>query len=140
MARTRKPTAIHEANRTFEHNPDRGRARENEPVPDGPIGNPPEYFDEIQKKIWAEVVQQCPFGVLTIADRMIVEIYCSLVGRFRSGETLKAAEYNLIISILSRMGLTPADRSKINVPTKESKQEGPGATTSTLPRLIPPTV
>lgn len=132
MARNRKTTAQHEASGSFDHDPKRRAARANEPVPSGPLGDPPEYFNEVQRAIWHELVLQVPEGVLTIADRMLVEIYCTLVARHRGGakdgedrpappETLKAAEYNLIISILSRMGLTPADRSRINAPTTKKQ-------------------
>lgn len=87
----------------------------------------------MQVAIWRELAEQVPVGVLTIADRMLVEIYCTLVSRHRGGdedrdgsikppEVLKSNEYYLIISILSRMGLTPSDRSRVNVPVDPKKQ------------------
>jgi phage terminase small subunit len=87
----------------------------------------------VQQVVWRELAAQVPAGVLTIADRMLVEIYCSLVARHRGGdpgpdeepnppEVLKSGEYNLIISILSRMGLTPSDRSRVDAPTDPKRR------------------
>lgn len=131
MSRNRTPTPLMEARGAFEHDPQ--RSRPNEPVPEGPLGDPPAWFNPVQVAIWHEVSEQAAENVLTICDRMLVEIYCTLVARHRGGapdadgnpeppQILKAAEYNLIISILSRMGFTPADRSKLNVPTQEKEK------------------
>ncbi|HWR36382.1 MAG TPA: hypothetical protein VN622_10985 [Clostridia bacterium] len=122
MARPRKPTAQLERSGAFKHDPQRARERENEPVPSGPLGDPPENLKELQVEIWNELSGQAAEGVLTVCDRMYLEITCGLMARHRAGELLKAAEYNLIISCLGKMGMTPADRSKINAPTKQ-KQE-----------------
>jgi phage terminase small subunit len=107
----------------FDHDPQRREARENEPVPAGPLGEPPEYLTETQKAIWHELAEQVPAGVLTIADRILVEITVKLIARLRDpNERLKAAETNQIIACLARMGLTPADRSKISAKPKHREQ------------------
>jgi phage terminase small subunit len=121
MARTRKPTAILEQNGSFDHDPARARARENEPVPSGPLGAPPSFFSEAEARVWREVSEQVPEGVLTVADRMFMEMFCRLFARERAGEDLKAAERNLILSCLSRMGFTPADRTKLSAPTQKKQ-------------------
>lgn len=100
-------------------------------MPAGPLGDPPEHFTRTQREIWFELALQVPDGVLTVADRMMVEIYCGLVARHRGGvnadgetvypEVLKASEYELILKLLGRMGLTPADRSKIKAPTRDKQ-------------------
>jgi phage terminase small subunit len=131
MSRNRTPTVLLEGRGAFEHDPQ--RSRDNEPIPSGPLGDPPARFNDVQRAVWIEVSEQAAEGVLTVCDRMLVEIYCTLVARHRGGvvdaegetqppEILKASEYNLIISILSRMGFTPADRSKLNVPSKEKEK------------------
>jgi phage terminase small subunit len=133
MARNRTPTSILEANGAFDRNPDRGRARENEPIPSGPLGDPPERLTRVQREVWIELSQEIPDGVLSVADRKLLEIYCRFEAFARGGDPdesgaamppqkLKASEYNLMVSILSRMGMTPADRSKLNVPSPEKEK------------------
>jgi hypothetical protein len=110
-------------NGAFEHDPQRLEAREDEPKPTGPLGDPPAYFTEKQAEIWHELAAQVPPGVLTVADRILVEIACKLIARMRDPkDQLKAAETNQIISCLARMGLTPADRSKIAAKPPDSEK------------------
>jgi hypothetical protein len=116
LGRNRKPTQELEQSGAFEKDPQRRRDRENEPVPAGPLGDPPEYLSPAAQSVWHELAGQVPEGVLTIADRFLVEIVCRQMARLRAGEELRAAETNQIISCLSRMGLTPADRSRVSVP------------------------
>src|SRR4051794_33452283 len=116
MARNRKPTQELEQSGAFEKDPKRRLARENEPVPAGPLGDPPDYLSAAAQNVWHELASHVPEGVLTIADRFLVEIVSRQMARLRAGEDLKAAEINQIISCLSRMGLTPADRSRVQVP------------------------
>lgn len=115
MARNRLPTAQLESSGAFAHDPQRRAARENEPVPAGPLGDPPTYLDDMQQRCWLEVASYVPEGVLTVSDRLLVEKTARLLAREREGEPLKAAEHNLMIRCFSLMGMTPADRSKINV-------------------------
>lgn len=155
MARPRKPTAVLEQNGAFDHNPQRRDARESEPIPTGPLGDPPSSLTDVERGIWHELTLQIPPGVLTIADRMVMEVLCALIARHRGGnpdcqhncppdasgspaicrpdcpnheqvkprETLKSSEYSLILSMMSRLGLTPADRSKIKATPSEEEQE-----------------
>jgi phage terminase small subunit len=134
MARTRKPTAVLEKNGAYKHDPSRREARKREPVPSGPLGAPPARFTEVQKQVWYELAIQVPEGVLTIADRMAADLYCSLVARHYGGdkekdgsirppERLKASEYGLILQLLSRFGLTPADRSRIKATPNDKEEE-----------------
>ena len=122
MARNRTPTTILEASGALDHNPDRRVARENEPLPTEPLGDPPKFLTKAQRAIWLEVELYAPKGVLTISDRMLTEHLCILKARERGGAVLKAAESADITTILSLMGLTPADRSRLNVPTEQKQQ------------------
>ena len=122
MARTPKPTALLEAAGAFRKDPARGLARQFEPRPTSPLGDPPPCFDPLQRDIWFELAAMAPAHVLTGCDRWLVEILCRLMARLRSGEIIKAAEYSLIFAGLGRMGLTPADRSKVMVPPDDAPQ------------------
>lgn len=121
MARPRKPTKILELNGAFKNHPKRGRARANEPVPNGPLGEAPSYLRGREKALWSELASIVPSGVLTIADRWLVEVACGLIykrRRFGIGgrDGVTTGELSQLIQCLARMGMTPADRSKISVP------------------------
>jgi phage terminase small subunit len=118
MARPRKPTAVLELTGAFKKDPQ--RKRENEPQPNGPLGEEPLHFDEELAAIWRELVAMVPARVLALSDRWLVELACRTMQQVRKGTAL-AAERNLLLSCLSRMGLTPADRSKIAVPQEKEE-------------------
>lgn len=120
MARPRKPTAVLELTGAFQHNPDRGRDRANEPQPTGSLGEPParwygEKFD-LEREVWRDLEAEVPPNVLTNSDRQAVEVYCRHMAKFRRGDDLKGHELKAILYLQGRFGMTPSDRSKISVP------------------------
>jgi hypothetical protein len=121
MARPRKPTRLLELKGAFKKDPARGRARGREPVPSGPLGDPPAHFDRKHKACWLEIQHIAPDGVLAISDRFIVEIAVDLMVEFRSKEGLGTGLLTVLVSCLGKMGLNPADRSKLGIAA-----EGPG--------------
>lgn len=131
MARPRTPTAKLELTGAFKRNPSRGRARANEPKPNTPLGQPPSEFNDSEKAIWFELKRIAPDKVLTGADRWLVEVCCKIMARLRSegiggryGVTV--GEVSQLMQGLSRMGLTPADRSRISIP-REPAEDNPFA-------------
>ena len=118
MARPRKPTAVLELTGAFKKDPQRKRPQE--PKPNGPLGEPPTDFDEYLRALWRDLVRMVPAGVLTISDRWLVELACRTMRDVKKGQAL-ASEKNLLLACLSRMGLTPADRSKIAVPPEKEE-------------------
>lgn len=118
MARPRKPTAVLELTGAFKKDPQ--RKRPNEPKPSGSLGEPPADFDRDLKANWRELACMVPAGVLTNADRWLVELACRTMQHVRKDIAL-ASERNLLLSCLSRMGLTPADRSRIAVPQEKQQ-------------------
>ena len=114
MARPRKSTSEHELNGSFTKDPKRRKAREHEPPSNGPIGEPPNYFNDHQRDLWQEVVGIVPPKVLAKADRLVIEVIARLLEKLREG-TIRGAELNIFTSCLSRLGLTPADRSRVAV-------------------------
>lgn len=115
MARLRTPTAVLEQKGAFQHDPARARARENEPIPSGPLGDPPDTFNAEQLRAWKETVAIVPPGVLTNADRHLVEKYARLRARESAGEAMKAAEHNLMMKIMTHFGMTPSARAQMSV-------------------------
>jgi hypothetical protein len=114
MARPRKPTAILELSGAFKHDPQ--RARGDEPQPTGGLGAPPEYMKQTERAAWRELAEVASPGVLTNADRWLVELACRLMARLRDpGTHLSTGESNQLLLCLTRMGMTPADRNRIHV-------------------------
>lgn len=122
MGRPRQPTAKLELNGAFKKDPQRLRERGTEPVPSGELGDPPAYFDEKQKASWHELAADAPKGVLTNADRWVTEIASVLMARFRSPEGLKAGEFAQLTAVLAKLGMSPADRSRVGVAKGKEKK------------------
>jgi hypothetical protein len=74
-------------------------------------------------------VSEAPAGVLTNADRKHVELACRLLYRIRK-EQAKSGDYSRLDVLLGKMGMNPADRSKVNVtpgllPSNDSPESNP---------------
>jgi hypothetical protein len=162
MGRPRKPTAQLEAIGAFDKDPQRKAARENEPKPNGPIGEPPAYFDDAHRAIWFELIDECAKGVLAKSDRKHLELATRLTAKMRIvpgrmqrwlrslGDVLidlgmdpdhvdglkedfsaalgcTSQELSLLATTLTRMGMTPADRSKVQGDPDKPKADDPFA-------------
>ena len=122
MARPRKPTAVLELTGAFKKDPQRKRARRGEPMPTGEIGAPPTHFDARLKATWYEILSMAPAGVLTGADRILVELTCSLLNGLRTS-TCERGDKALLKGCLASLGMSPAERSKISVPKQAEEQD-----------------
>ena len=123
--RPRKPTAILEASGAFLRHPERRRAREMEPKPSSPLGQPPKRLPREQKCIWRELLSQITPGIAKISDRLLFEVLVVLTSRFREGRATPT-ELRLITSIATKFGLSPADRSRVAVSEDEFSSESRG--------------
>jgi len=116
MPERRKPTAILERSGAFAKNPQRKRARANEPIP-RPFGNCPAHLSSTDKKIWAELFAKLQPGVAGDSDEMAFEVLVCLVGNFRHREKLQLpqviGEVSQMNLLFSKFGMTPADRSRV---------------------------
>ena len=124
MARPKKPTAILQLVGAYKKNPQ--RKPKNEPKPTLGIGK----FEEgsaVIADIWDEVVSQVVPGVLTISDRLALELVCRLLAEIRlRPEEISVGKVTALCNLLGRFGLTPADRSKVALPEQETKDEWDG--------------
>lgn len=124
MARPQTPLEIAQATGARDKNPGRYEARKNAPEPTGELGDPPAYFTDVQRDMWREVERTVPPGILTSADRFLVEYFSKLMCRHRSfdpDDALSPVEQGHLRACLGSMGLTPADRGRVigsNVPKK----------------------
>lgn len=124
MSRPRKPTELLELNGAFKRNPK--RKRRIGPKPKDGIGDPPEYFREDERLAWREIVADCAPTVLTSAERTVVELLSRLRAKFRS-DWLTGAEMGVMTWCCGRLGMTPADRSKVAAPDRENEPRSPFA-------------
>lgn len=125
MARPKQPTVLHEIKGSFNKNPK--RRPKGEPRPKGGIGPAPKWMIDAEAEIWDELVGIVPPGVLTDADRWIVERVVKLMWIARyDEERFTGAKEGHFISYLSRMGLTPSDRAKISI-DRQDEQDDPAA-------------
>src|SRR5215218_7542410 len=122
MPRHRLPTAIHEVKGTFIKHPE--RRRKAEPRPNGPLGPPPRRLGDDQIEAWREIVECCPPGVLTKADRLVLELTARLLAEMWAAGKLDARLAARLEACLGKLGMTPADRSKVTAAQAE-KQESP---------------
>jgi hypothetical protein len=80
-----------------------------------PIGRPPARLAAAQKAAWVELVRKAHPGLLTRSDRIILEIAARLIVRMRQPEA-KISDYNALLTVLGKLGMTPASRLKMNLP------------------------
>lgn len=121
MPRPRTPLAEAEATGATEHNPKRFRDRKKAPLPTGPIGEPPAHFDDVDRDLWREVLALPAEGVLTSADRLLVEVTVKLLRKLRGIDyedgppiaPLTGVEMGHLRACLGSMGCTPADRTRV---------------------------
>lgn len=120
MSRPRKPTKVLELNGAFERNPQRKKDREHEPPPAGPLGDPPKHLDEALAARWREIQGWAPWLMET--DQPLVESTCRLWMTIRNG-VAKTADYTSLLGYLSKLGMTPVDRSKVQMPDVGDKKK-----------------
>ena len=97
------------------------RMNPGEPEGASPVGEPPAEFDPQQVRCWAEVIDNCHPGVLSLADTHAVEIAAVLLAEFRSNYiAFPSVKLGKLTTILGQLGMTPADRSRVT-----AKPDGP---------------
>ena len=119
MSRPRTPSNVLELKGAFDKNPQR---RRKDPKVEPGLGDPPGYFDDEERTIWEEIAATAPEGALAQSDRLCVEMLIPLIVRLRNREPMKAAERAFMLSTLTRIGCTPADRSRVARPAEPEEQ------------------
>jgi hypothetical protein len=122
MGRPRKPSNVLELNGTFRNQPSRRRATV-KPAP-GVVGDPPEHFDEIQRREFHEIVRLAPPGVLKPSDAQSVAFLAVLMAEFHQAPyAFTAAKYGTAIKLLQQFAMTPSSRENFSVKTDEEPQD-----------------
>jgi phage terminase small subunit len=122
MPRNRLTLKQAELSGSLRHDKKRFKDRMNEPAANGELGEPPERFDHELAAIWHQMAADAPVGVLTAADRTLLEVLCVLLQKFRADKHTNI-ELGHLIGCLGRLGLTPTDRTKIGVSTKKQEEQ-----------------
>jgi phage terminase small subunit len=79
-----------------------------------PLGKPPAHLSPAESAVWRELMKLTPRGHLQSSDRFFVEVACRLITCMWAGE-VKASELNAVMNVLSKLGLNPVDRAKLNL-------------------------
>lgn len=120
MGRPRKPKNILILNGAHKNHPKRLKEREGEPENINPLSDPPKDLSEAERRCWDTITQTAIPGVLGQADSIAVYIASRLMARFLANEA-KGYELSQLTRLLSQFGMTPADRSKINIPSTKPR-------------------
>jgi hypothetical protein len=115
MPRPRTPTAVLELRGAFKNHPSRLKERKSEPIVSSPLPEPPARLTQLAKSLWLEIRARGFW--LTSADQFLVEIAASFMARYRTDD-LKSGDVSLLIGLLGKIGFSPNERGRLNLPTR----------------------
>lgn len=116
MARHKQPREVAELKGADKRNPQRYEGEP--PKSELPLGNAPDYMAEDAKGCWFELSSYALPGVLTGADRFVMEVAATLLAEFRrSPDEFQVGKHSVMAGHFARLGLSPSDRQKLT-PTK----------------------
>jgi hypothetical protein len=129
MGRPRKPTDELDRRGAFDKNPKRGRERANEPVVNDELGDPPADFLNAKSPTslgllacWNDVVAAAKEVKLNRGDRIHVEMTARQLYKCRR-DGAKAGDFGQLDRYLGKLGLNPADRSRVQGVGKTAEEE-----------------
>ena len=122
MARHAQPRELAEIKGATKANPQ--RYKKTTPESMQTLGLCPEYMAEDSKAAWFELETYALKGVLTGADRVLLEITSTLLSEFRRDPSeFQVGKYGQLIGCLARLGMSPSDRQKLG--TEKAKDSNP---------------
>ena len=127
MPAHRKPLVLLQANGATKKNKKRYQDRKPSASVSGPVGDPPAHFDETLVACWREIVTNLPAAAIGNSDRIAIEIASQMLLRLRTS-FMRASEIGVFVSLLARLGMTPADRQKLpNAQEEDQPKDDPWA-------------
>lgn len=112
MPRPRLPQAKAEASGAVAHNAGRFKDRAT-PKRQRPLGDPYQTMTAEEKQAWAEL--RADMAWLRSTHRVLVRMACVWIARLNSGDdSFGVKETQALSSILSKLGATPTDETKVN--------------------------
>lgn len=119
MGRHRQPEVLAELRGLKRQNPGRYG---NTPTSPYALGAPPAHLSDEARAVWMELEAYALEGVLKGSDRIVLEVASVLVAQFRKDPVeFAAAKMTHMIGVLARLGLSPADRQRLNMPDRERR-------------------
>lgn len=114
----RKPTNVLQLAGAFKHDPKRGEARANEPKPAEPLRlDAPAGLTQLQAMSWRELRKCVHEGSCSANDEpallVAAKLYCRIV--YETEDAFSTKDVTAFFSILTKFGMTPADRSRVSV-------------------------
>lgn len=110
MARPRTPTAKAEVAGANLVHPERFRDRK-KPAKSRPVGEPYATMNDNQRAAWVEFQHELPW--LTSAHRPLLRLACIWTAKMEDADFGVSAT-KALSAILSKLGATPVDESKVN--------------------------
>lgn len=111
MPAHRLPAAKAEVSGAVAKNAGRFRDRK-APTKTRPIGEPYVSMSEAQKEVWREMVADMPW--LNSSHRILLRLACFHAARLDTDTDFGVSATQALSSILSKLGATPVDESKVN--------------------------
>lgn len=120
MARNRLPQAVAEISGATLKDPGRFRDRK-PPSRVRPLGEPYARMNEIEREYWAEFASELPW--LNSGHRVLLRLACRLASRLDEGDEFGVSAAQALSSILSKLGATPTDETKVNHGEGDDEQD-----------------
>lgn len=120
MSRNRLPKAKAEVSGAAIKNPQRHMERKT-PAGMRPIGAPRAQMPDTQKQIWKEFCDELPW--LNNSHRALLQIACLLRARIEADLMVSVPTISTYSAVLSKLGATPVDESKINCGDGDDEDE-----------------
>lgn len=111
MAKARLPAAKAAVSGSAIHDPQRFRGR-GAPKHQRPLGEPYANMTASEKKVWLEMAGDMPW--LNSGHRLLVRLACHHAARLCGGKDFGVSATQALSSILSKLGATPVDETKVN--------------------------
>lgn len=111
MARPRLPQAKAETSGAVLKNAGRFKDRK-PPKRTRPLGEPYVKMTDAEKAAWAELAGDMPW--LHSAHRTLLQMACRIKARLDQGEEVGISAMNLLSALLSKLGATPVDETKVS--------------------------
>jgi phage terminase small subunit len=115
MPAHRLPVAKAKVTGASSRNPKRHSKRADPAV--GVLGGAPTHLEKFAKRAWERFRSELPW--LTSSDRALLEVACIIRSEMLQGGVVGIQKLNTYQAVLSKLGATPTDRSKVNVPDEE---------------------
>lgn len=100
-------------------NPGRFKGRADPKV--AAVGKPPAHLSASAKREWMKFVRRMPW--LVASDEAMLGIAAMIQGQLVDREDVGVAKLNLFQSVLSKLGASPTDRTKVTLPDDEEDED-----------------